>query len=177
MVIKIEPESWFEKQFVFYYPVGALPALLERLRGTPVRLESLVSRFPREILTRRLGDEWSIQEHVGHLYDLEELHDGRLDDYDAGLETLRAADVTNAKTYQADHNSRNLGDLLEVFRETRMKFVARFEEMTAEEAARSATHPRLNKPMRVVDLAHFTADHDDHHLASITYVARKLTEF
>ena len=100
--IKIEPESWFEKQFVFYYPIGALPALLERLRGTPIRLESLARRYPREILTRRLDDEWSIQEHVGHLYDLEELHDGRLDDYDAGLETLRAADLTNAKTYQAE---------------------------------------------------------------------------
>ena len=57
-----------------------------------------------------------------------------------------------------------------------MRFVARFEEMTAEEAGRSAIHPRLNKPMRVVDLAHFTADHDDHHLASITYLASRLTE-
>jgi hypothetical protein len=57
-----------------------------------------------------------------------------------------------------------------------MRFVARFEELTAEEAARSAIHPRLKKPMRVIDLAHFTAEHDDHHLANITYLARTLLD-
>jgi uncharacterized damage-inducible protein DinB len=174
--IKIEPESWLEKEFVFYYPVGALPAILERLRGTPNRLEWTVSRFPHEILKERIGEEWSIQEHVGHLYDLEELHEGRLDDFDAGLDTLRAADMTNEKTYKADHNKGSLSDLLAKFRETRMRFVARFEELTAEEAARSAIHPRLKKPMRVIDLAHFTAEHDDHHLANITYLARTLLD-
>jgi len=172
--IKIEPESWLEKEFIFYYPVGALPAILERLRGTPKRLEWMVTQLPDRILRQRIGEDWSIQEHIGHLYDLEELHEGRLDDFDAGLETLRAADMTNAKTYEADHNSSDLGELLAKFRETRMRFVERFEEMTAEEATRSAMHPRLKKPMRVIDLAHFTAEHDDHHLASITYVARSL---
>ena len=31
-----------------------------------------------------------------------------------------------------------------------------------------AWHPRLDRPMRVIDLAIFAAEHDDHHLARIT---------
>jgi hypothetical protein len=33
--------------------------------------------------------------------------------------------------------------------------------------ARSMLHPRLKKPMRLVDHLHFAAEHDDHHLAKI----------
>ncbi len=31
-----------------------------------------------------------------------------------------------------------------------------------------ARHPRLDRPMRIVDLMLFIAEHDDHHLATIT---------
>jgi hypothetical protein len=33
---------------------------------------------------------------------------------------------------------------------------------------RTGLHPRLNQPMRVIDLILFIAEHDDHHLARIT---------
>jgi hypothetical protein len=39
-------------------------------------------------------------------------------------------------------------------------------------AARTAHHPRLDRPMRVMDLAVFVAEHDDHHLARITELRR-----
>lgn len=32
---------------------------------------------------------------------------------------------------------------------------------------RSARHPRLGSPMRVIDLAYFVAEHDDHHMARL----------
>ncbi len=172
--IPIEPESWIERKFEFNYPIGAFPPVLERVRGTPVRLEAMVRSFPPEILTARVGDAWSIQEHVGHLYDLDELHEGRLDDYDASLEALRAADMTNRKTYEADHNKADIEELLARFRAARMRFVTRLDEMDEAGVARSAMHPRLQKPMRVIDLALFVAEHDDHHLASIRQVARVL---
>lgn len=169
--IAMEPESWFEKKFEFSLPIGVFPATLERVRGTPARLEEMVRSLPPDILTTRVGDIWSIQEHVGHLYDLDELHEGRLQDYNDNLEVLRAADLTNKKTYEADHNKASIEDLLAQFRATRMSFVAQLEELDEEGVARSATHPRLQKPMRVLDLAVFVADHDDHHLASIRHVA------
>jgi hypothetical protein len=172
--IKLAPEDWIDKRFTFGYPVGAFPALVERLRGTPARIEWMLTQFPADLLTRRDGDAWSVQEHIGHLISLEELHDGRLDDYDAGLETLRAADMTNRKTYEADYNSRPIRDVLRELWQVREKFVARLEAMDEQEVERSAMHPRLQQPMRVIDLAQFVAEHDDHHLAGIRHLAQTL---
>jgi uncharacterized damage-inducible protein DinB len=45
-------------------------------------------------------------------------------------------------------------------------------ELHPELFSRSALHPRLGMPMRLVDLMLFVAEHDDHHLASITELAR-----
>lgn len=171
MVTRIK---WFERQFDFNYPVGIFPSLLERVRGTPARLEELVHSFSPSILTTRKNSSWSIQEHVGHLFDLEELHFGRLEDYDAGVQNLRPADLKNQKTWEANHNAKRVGDLLAMFRASRLEFVHRLESMGDADLARSAIHPRLQKPMRVVDMAFFVAEHDDHHMASMTGIARLL---
>ncbi len=37
-----------------------------------------------------------------------------------------------------------------------------------------ALHPRLNQPMRVIDLAQFVAEHDDHHIQTINELINKL---
>jgi hypothetical protein len=39
--------------------------------------------------------------------------------------------------------------------------------LTDEQLERAALHPRLKTPMRIVDLAYFVAEHDDHHLARV----------
>lgn|GEM_PF-5393098 len=36
-----------------------------------------------------------------------------------------------------------------------------------------ALHPRLGVPMRLIDLALFTVEHDDHHLAVISALRRR----
>lgn len=172
--IPLEPEDWIEKKFEFTLPVGAFASTVERVRGTPARLEELIRSLPAGVLTTRIGQDWSIQEHVGHLYDLDELHEGRLEDYRDGKEILRPADMTNRKTYEAGHNKVQIEELLARFRAARARFVEQLEMMDAEEVSRSALHPRLKKPMRVIDLVQFVAEHDDHHLASIRYLARRL---
>jgi uncharacterized damage-inducible protein DinB len=166
--------NWVERLFDFSFPAEYFPYVVERVRGTPARLEELVAGIDPAILTMRSGEEWSVQEHVGHLLDLEELHIGRLDDFAEGKEILRAADMTNSKTYEANHNTARLEELLKAFRATRLGFVSRIEEMDEAGVVKSALHPRLQVPMRLVDLVYFTAEHDDHHLASITIVAREL---
>jgi len=168
--------KWVERRFEFNLPVGVFPCVLERLRGTPARLEERVRGLPPGVLTARTGEAWSIQEQAGHLLDLDELHEGRLEDYDRGLAVLRPADMNNRQTYEAGHNSARLEDLLAAFRAARARFVGRLEEMDEEAAARTALHPRLRQPMRVIDFAFFVAEHDDHHLASITELRRALTE-
>jgi uncharacterized damage-inducible protein DinB len=163
---------WMDRTFQFTTPVDLFPTVAERLRGTPARLEEKFRSLSPAVLTRRDGDAWSMQEHLGHLLDLDELHLGRLEDYQAGAETLRAADMQNRKTQEADHNRREVKHLLQDFRRERRRFVERLESFSPEELARSAVHPRLRQPMRVVDMAWFVAEHDDHHLARMTELQR-----
>lgn len=166
--------KWVERRFEFNLPLGVFPCVLERLRGTPARLEELTRGLAPAALTRRAGGAWSIQEQVGHLLDLDELHEGRLEDYERRLEVLRPADMTNRKTHEAGHNSARLADLLAAFREARTRFVRRLEALDEDAVARTGLHPRLQQPMRVIDLALFVAEHDDHHLASVTEIIKTM---
>jgi hypothetical protein len=165
------PSLWFAREFSFALPVELFPNVLERVRGTPVRLEERLGALPREVLTRRDGERWSMQEHAGHLLDLEALELQRLDDYEAGREVLTPADLANRKTHEARYNEREIGDILRAFRIERSELVRRLEAFSVD-AGRAALHPRLQQPMRVIDLALFTAEHDDHHLAHISELIR-----
>jgi len=108
-----------------------------------------------------------VQEQVGHLSDVEELWHGRIDDYANALKELRPADITSRVTTHKNHNADSIDNLLRSFRASREKLVARFEKFYIQGAAQAAQHPRLNKPMRVIDLAYFISEHDDHHLVKI----------
>lgn len=146
---------------------------MERVRGTPARLEERVAGLTPEILTVRLAETWSIQENVGHLIDLEPLWAGRLNDQIAGAEKLREADLENRRTHEAGHNSRPIDALLSEFRSERMAIVERLETLSAEDLTTTALHPRLEQPMSVIDLFFFVAEHDDHHLARISEILRR----
>ena len=163
---------WTDRTFQFTMPVELFPTVAERLRGTPARLEEKVRSLSPAVLTRRDGEAWSMQEHLGHLLDLDELHLGRLDDYLAGAESLRAADMQNKKTHDADHNRREVKHLLQDFRRERRRLVERIESFSLDQLKRSAVHPRLRLPMRAFDMAWFVAEHDDHHLARMTELQR-----
>ena len=67
----VERLEWIKRQFSFELPLGMYPNVVERVRGTPPRLEDLTRSLTAEVLTRRDGDKWSIQEQAGHLLDLE----------------------------------------------------------------------------------------------------------
>jgi hypothetical protein len=165
MVDRLE---WIKRQFKFELPLGMYGNVVERVRGTPARMEDLMRGLSREELTRRDGDKWSIQEQAGHLLDLEELGMRRLDDFEAGRETLTAADMTNQKTHDANHNANSIEKILSTFRKERMAFVARLDSYDEAFVARTALHPRLRQEIRVIDLVFFIAEHDDHHLARIS---------
>ncbi|MEC9372576.1 MAG: DinB family protein [Planctomycetota bacterium] len=164
---------WFERHFSFDYPIGKRWDILDRLRGAPVRVEDKVRGLGREALTRRDGEGWSIQENIGHLSDLESLHDARLTELLAGAAVLTAADVTNARTHGAGHNARTIEEVVGEFRRVREAFLARLEALEGEQFALTALHPRLKQPMRVVDVCCFCAEHDDYHLARIEELRRK----
>jgi DinB family protein len=168
----VERTEWIKRQFTFGLPLGMYPNVVERVRGTPARLEDLMRGVPAEILTRRDGDKWSIQEQAGHLLDLEPLGMGRLDDFEAEREILRAADMTNQKTHEANHNTNAIQNILAEFRHERMAFVRRLDGWDEAFVLRTALHPRLNEKIRVIDLSFFIAEHDDHHLARVSELKR-----
>ena len=164
---------WIEREFSFdFLPLWMYPNVLERVRGTPARLEDLVRSARPETLTRRHQDKWSIQEHAGHLLDLEPLGMNRLDDFEAGHDQLQAADMENRKTHGANHNASAIDDILRAFRAERMEFMRRLDEYDEAFIQRVAIHPRLKVQIRVLDLSYFIAEHDDHHLARISELIR-----
>jgi uncharacterized damage-inducible protein DinB len=164
--------KWTDRSFQFTFPVEVYPEMVERLRGTPARLEDRVKSIVPGVRTKRDGERWSIQENVGHLLDLESLFNRRLDEYLAGAEVLQAADMSNRKTFEADHNERAMAAILTDFRVRRMQLVERLDSLAPENFAAVAHHPRLNQPMRLVDMLFFQAEHDDYHLARISELIR-----
>jgi uncharacterized damage-inducible protein DinB len=163
------PPVWFERKFEFTFPVEQHPNLCARLRGTPARLEEIVRGADRDVLVRkpRENDKWSAQEHAGHLLDLEPLWMARVDDYIKGASQLTVADLSNRKTFEAQHNQHPIDEILAGFRNARLRLVSRVEKMDPAIFGRTALHPRLKTPMRLVDHLYFAAEHDDHHLAQI----------
>lgn len=167
--------KWFERSFDFSKDQNIFPSIVERLKGTPARLEEKFKSIPREILESKVDGGWSIKENVGHLADLEPLWQGRLEDIVSGQTEMRPTDLANRKTDQANHNARSIEKLLKDFREIRERTIALIEDLDEETIFRSALHPRLKTPMRTMDLFLFVAEHDDHHLARITELARLLS--
>ncbi len=161
-------QPWFARKFSFDYPVSAAAGLVERLRGTPARLVDRLKGITRAELTARRGEFWSIQENVGHLWDLEPLWLGRIEDIAVGRLTLQEADLQNRRTWEAHHNDRQVGELLAGFETARRLLVSQLEVADEADWLRSARHPRLEVSMRLLDLAFFVAEHDDHHLATIS---------
>ena len=160
-------ERWFERSFDFALPVLRFPSLLERLRGTPARLEERTRELPPEALTRAHDGRWSAQENVGHLVDLEPLWLRRAQQIFWNETELAAADLANRRTHEANHNARRLADLLAEFRALRGQLLELLRTADSSVLAHTAIHPRLRTPMRLIDLAVFVAEHDDHHLAAI----------
>ena len=164
--------EWFKREFTFDLPAWTYPNLIERLRGTPQRLVERAGSLPRRTLVERDGDKWSIQENVGHLFDVESLWMGRVDDFFASRVTLRPADLQNRQTYEANHNAGSIENILDAFRVSRLALLRKIEGADLSVVERPSLHPRLNKPMRLLDMALFVAEHDDHHLATITRLRR-----
>ncbi|MBV9573772.1 MAG: DinB family protein [Acidobacteriales bacterium] len=161
------------------------------MRGTPARLEDLLRGWPREILIKKPpqiqkiaqaqnkaiaqapeNGKWSAQEHAGHLLDLDPLWLARVGDFEHGATELTEADLTNRQTHEANHNTRRIEEILAGFRAARRKLLDKLEQMGDSSHGRTASHPRLKTPMRLVHHLYFVAEHDDHHLAHIWALLR-----
>ncbi|WP_114208510.1 DinB family protein [Acidisarcina polymorpha] len=170
-MLKVFP--WIERSFQFDSPRWMYPNLVERIRGGPARVEDAARDVPLSLMTKREGTSWSIQENIGHLLDIEPLMLGRLDDFRQKLPQLRAWEETNGATWEANHNAQPLQELLAGFRSARSTLVERFDSLDNSLIEQAAFHPRLKRPMRIIDLVYFIAEHDDYHLAKISAIKQQ----
>lgn len=163
----ITQTPWFERKFNFNFPVGLSPIIVERLRGTIPQLKAIVENISDERLSIKKDDKWSVKEIAGHLFDLEELWSKRIDDFLAQKETLSAADLSNTKTHQANHNSKTIAELINQFSAARNNLIKKIENIDETTALTVSVHPRLKQKMRLIDSLFFIAEHDDHELTKI----------
>jgi uncharacterized damage-inducible protein DinB len=170
----MERTAWFERKFNFDFTENIFPEILNRLERTPQRLTELTKTISDESLSARLDGKWSIKENIGHLSDLEPLWQKRLNDIKNGAAELSPTDLSNTKTNEANHNSRALSELLDEFSGIRRQTLTMLENVDEDFLFRSSLHPRLKKPMRTIDLFLFVAEHDDHHLETISLIAERL---
>lgn len=162
--------NWFDRTFLPIADNGLFPSILERLEGTPARLTDKIRRIQRN-LTLSINGKWSIQKEVGHLIDLEPLWHERALQIIGNQSNLLAADLTNRKTHETDYDGMDIAALLAQFTSLRSNLMAVLRSIKDEDLEKSAIHPRLGTPMRLIDLAFFVAEHDDHHLAQMTLLS------
>ena len=160
---------WFERQFSSSLPIGMFPFYLERLEGTVVRLEAKVKDVPEEILSTKFGDKWSVKQNIGHLAEVDEISFKRMDEIINSISPMSPA-VFEPKL---DYKSMPVSKVLQYFRENRTRNLERYRSIGEEHLTKSSLHPRLKVMMTPVDLSFFEAEHDDHHLVTISTILKR----
>lgn len=160
---------WFERNLKFGYPLQMLPYFLERLEGTVFRLEAKVKGVPEEILSTRVDGKWSVKQNIGHLAEVDQVANKRIEEMITGVPVLSPAVFE-----PQDYNLWPVTDVLSLFKKTRVQNIAKYGNLTEGDLVKSSLHPRLKVQMTPVDLAWFDAEHDDHHLVKMSEIIRKL---
>jgi uncharacterized damage-inducible protein DinB len=158
---------WAERKFSFVHPPWMLADFIERLRGTVPRLEALVLDVNDADAHRQVEGKWSIAQNIGHLSDVEELWQERLDDLKKGKKTYSPAVGARFQELAKRHQASPIKEIIRELKDRRSLLVDALAKASPELQQASAFHERLQVPMRLVDCAQFYSEHDDHHLLRI----------
>ena len=158
---------WAERKFSFVHPPWMLADFVERLRGTLPRLDALLVGIDDSRARLQLEGKWSVAQNIGHLSDVEELWQERLEDLQKGRKTYTPAVGSRFQELAKRHQERSVAETLREFKERRSRLVESFAQASPDLQKASAFHERLQVPMRLVDCAQFYAEHDDDHLIRI----------
>jgi uncharacterized damage-inducible protein DinB len=159
--------KWFGRKFDFSFGADEYAAIYQRLQQAPDTLKHLLLNIPEHLLTHQPDGKWSVKEHTGHLSLLEPLWRTRFHDILATKPVLTVADLDNKATSEAGFNKDTITVLLEKFFEERRATLVLLDNINVLDESQTSMHPRLQLPMRMIDIAYFTAEHDDHHIAVI----------
>ena len=164
---ELERPPWAERKFSFVHPPWMLADFIERLRGTVPRLEALVLDVSEDDAHLQVEGKWSIAQNIGHLSDVEELWQERLNDLKNGRKTYTPAVAARFQELAKRHQAAPMKEIISELNERRSVLVEAFAKASPEVQQASAFHERLQVPMRLVDCAQFYSEHDDHHLLRI----------
>lgn len=164
-------EKWFDRGFAFSFGTDKYAEIYEQLRSAPDRLAAAVAGLSESVLVYKPGGGWSIKEHAGHLSVLEPIWRVRFRDILEEIPMLTRADLTNRATTEANFNIRPTASILNDFVAERAETIAFLDNINMLDEHKTSRHPRLQQPMRLIDLAYFVAEHDDHHIARIKEIA------
>jgi hypothetical protein len=159
--------KWFEREFDLGFGPERYAAIYEQLKGAPGRFQAVVASLPEVVLAAKPGGKWSIKEQAGHLSTMEPLWRIRFLDIRERKPVLTVADLNNNATTEAGFNAISMEELLQRFVMEREKTMGLLDSIDALDMERTSLHPRLKQPMRVIDLAYFVAEHDEHHIAVV----------
>lgn len=182
----MENPKWFEREFDLSFGAEKYGAIYKQLAGAPERLRQAVvggtggdqggdqaeGGASEEVLVRKPDEKWSIKEQVGHLFTMEPLWRVRFLDIKERKPVLTTADLNNTATTEAGFNGWSIGALLEKFAVERAETIRLLDDIDALDQEATSLHPRLKQPMRVIDLAYFVAEHDDHHIDVVKAMVR-----
>jgi uncharacterized damage-inducible protein DinB len=156
--------KWFERKFDFNFNVDEYANIYQRLQQAQVMLEDLLQHKPEQILSHQPDGKWSVKEHTGHLSVLEPLWRSRIQDILEKKPALTPTDLNNNATSEAGFNNFAIEELLQKFAEERSQTLSLLGSINIKDQSYTSLHPRMQQPMRLIDIAYFTAEHDDHHI-------------
>jgi uncharacterized damage-inducible protein DinB len=168
----MENPKWFERSFELGFRPDRYTAIYEQLKGAPERLKQAAAGLPEEVLIDKPGGKWSIKEQAGHLFVMEPLWRIRFEDIRERKLVLTTADLNNTATTEAGFTAYPMEELLERFVAERKATLDLLNHIDVLDDERTSLHPRLKQQMRVIDLAYFVAEHDDHHIAIVKMLRR-----
>ena len=163
----MNPSKWFDRQFDFNLSNDEYALVYKRLQHSIDKLLQIVPGLSNDVLIYKPQGKWSIKEHTGHLSVLEPLWRERVVQIQQGKPVLSPADLVNTATFEAGFNDWHITILLEKFTTERNQTLSLLDSIKKEDKVKTSLHPRLNQPMRIIDLAYFVAEHDEHHLKPI----------
>jgi len=158
---------WFERTFTFNLSKDHFDQLLNRLLAFPFLLHQVITHSPIAIPVVTNSKKWSVQENIGHLFLLEQLWLTRFQEIKDEKEHMMIADLNNTATSTSAFNTMSVEQIYTSFEQARAKTIIWLNEISEEDLQKQSIHPRLHKPMNIIDLMYFVAEHDEHHLHAI----------
>ncbi|WP_020533251.1 DinB family protein [Flexithrix dorotheae] len=165
--------GWFERQFEFPGNQNIFPSLLERLEGTSIRLRVKTLKISDSIQVIRPEGKWSIMENIRHLLEMELVWQKFISSI---LKGKRIINLSNTKSPASPQlNNENVDHLLIQFADQRRITLETISKLKNDKIFKNAFYTPLQRPLSILDLAYYMAEHDDHHLARITNIHQTIS--